>query len=96
MREYALPCQQSEWWQAMLTAPDQLRQRVAFAMSEMFVVSTNSVNARAVTTYQNTLANDAFGNFYTIMQDVTLSPAMGAYLNMLNSAKPATAGPDCE
>jgi uncharacterized protein (DUF1800 family) len=41
-----------------------------------------------VTTYQNMLANDAFGNFYTIMHDVTLSPAMGAYLNMLNSAKP--------
>jgi uncharacterized protein (DUF1800 family) len=84
-----LPCEQSEWWQTMLTAPDQLRQRVAFALSAMFVVSTNSVNARAVTSYQNTLANDAFGNFYNIMQDVTLSPAMGAYLNMLNSAKPA-------
>src|SRR5882757_1759417 len=85
-----LPCEQSEWWQTMLTAPDQLRQRVAFALSEMFVVSTNSVNARSVTMYQNTLANDAFGNFYNIMQDVTLSPAMGGYLNMLNSAKPAT------
>lgn len=83
-----LPCEQSEWWQTMLTGPDQLRQRVAFALSSMFVVSTNMVNARAVTTYQNTLANDAFTNFYTIMQDVTLSPAMGAYLNMLNSAKP--------
>ena len=36
------------------------------------------------------LANDAFGNFYTIMHDVTLSTGMGAYLNMLNSAKPGT------
>jgi uncharacterized protein (DUF1800 family) len=63
---------------------------VALALSEIFVVSTNSVNARAVTTYHNTLANDAFTNFYTIMQDVTLSPAMGAYLNMLNSNKPGT------
>ncbi|HEY4378767.1 MAG TPA: DUF1800 domain-containing protein [Acidobacteriaceae bacterium] len=85
-----IPCQQAEWWQAALTAPDQLRQRVAFAMSEMFVISSNSVNARAVTTYQNIMLNDAFGNFYTMMQDVTLSPGMGAYLNMLNSAKPAT------
>jgi len=83
-----LPCEQSEWWQTVLTGPDQLRQRVAFALSEIFVVSTNSVNPRAVTTYHNTLANDAFGNFYTLMQDVTLSPAMGAYLNMLNSNKP--------
>jgi uncharacterized protein (DUF1800 family) len=86
------PCQQAEWWQVALTAPDQLRQRVAFAMSEMFVISTNSDNARAVTTFQNTLANDAFGNFYTMMKDVTLSPGMGAYLNMLNSAKPGTIG----
>ena len=83
-----IPCQQSEWWQVAITGPDQLRQRVAFALSEMFVVSTNSVNARSVTTFQNTLANDAFANFYTTMKDVTLSPAMGAYLNMLNSAKP--------
>lgn len=85
-----IPCQQAEWWQVALTGPDQLRQRVALALSEMFVISTNSVNARAVTTYQNMLANDAFGNFYTIMHDVTLSPGMGAYLNMLNSAKPGT------
>lgn len=83
-----IPCQQAEWWQVAVTGPDQLRQRVAFALSEMFVVSTNSLNARSVTTYQNMLANDAFGNFYTIMHDVALSPAMGAYLNMVNSAKP--------
>lgn len=41
-----VPCLQSEWWQATLTAPDQLRQRVAFALAEQFVVSTNSVNSR--------------------------------------------------
>jgi uncharacterized protein (DUF1800 family) len=83
-----VPCVQSEWWQTMLTGPDQLRQRVAFALSEIFVISTNSVNSRAVTPYQNILANDAFTNFYTIMKDVTLSPGMGTYLNMLNSRKP--------
>jgi uncharacterized protein (DUF1800 family) len=84
------PCQQSEWWQAALTAPDQLRQRVAFAFSEMFVISTNSVNAASVIPFQNMLATDAFGNFSTMLHDVTLSTGMGAYLNMLNSAKPAT------
>jgi uncharacterized protein (DUF1800 family) len=87
-----IPCQQSEWWQAAITAPDQLRQRVAFALSSMFVISTNSVNARSVTPYQNLLTSDAFANFYTIMHDVTLSTGMGAYLNMLNSAKPGTIG----
>ncbi len=85
-----IPCLQSEWWQATLTAPDQLRQRVAFALAEMFVVSTNSVNSRAVVAFQNALVNDAFGNFSTLLNDVSLSPAMGAYLNMLNSNKPGT------
>ena len=85
-----VPCLQSEWWQATLTAPDQLRQRVAFALAEMFVISTDTDNARAVVAFQNTLANDAFTNFSTIMKDVTLSPGMGAYLNMLNSNKPGT------
>jgi uncharacterized protein (DUF1800 family) len=80
-------CEESEWWQTVLTGPDQLRQRVAFALSELFVISSDSVDAETVTYYHNTLAQDAFTNFYTIMNDVTLSPGMGAYLNMLNSAK---------
>ena len=84
------PCQQSEWWSAALTAPDQLRQRVALAFSEMFVISTNSVSANSVIPFQNLLVTDAFGNFSTMLHDVTLSTGMGAYLNMLNSAKPAT------
>lgn len=80
-------CEESEWWQTVLTGPDQLRQRVAFALSELFVISSDSVDAQTITYYHNTLAQDAFTNFYTIMNDVTLSPGMGAYLNMLNSAK---------
>jgi uncharacterized protein (DUF1800 family) len=83
-----IPCEQSEWWQTVLTGPDQLRQRVAFALSEIMVISTNSVNPAAVITYQNVLAKDAFANFATIMNDVTLSTGMGAYLNMINSYKP--------
>ena len=86
----AYPCAESEWWQTAITGPDQLRQRVAFALSEMFVVSTQSVPGQSIPQFHNALANDAFSNFSTIMKDVTLSPAMGAYLNMLNSAKPGT------
>lgn len=82
------PCEQSEVWSAYMTGPDQLRQRVALALSEMFVVSTNSISPYFVTPYHNLLTRDAFGNFYTVMKDVTLSPAMGGYLNMLNSGKP--------
>ena len=83
-------CAESEWWQTAVTGNDQLRQRVAFALSEMFVVSTQSISGSAIPQFHNALANDAFGNFYTIMNDVSLSPAMGGYLNMLNSNKPGT------
>jgi uncharacterized protein (DUF1800 family) len=83
-------CVQSSFWKNALTANDQLRQRVAFALSQIFVVSTDMVNARAIPSYQNLLADDAFGNFRQLLNDVDTSPAMGAYLNMLNSgAAPA-------
>ena len=82
------PCFESEFWQTELTAPDQLRQRVAFSLGELFVSSTQSVDARAMIPYYNTLAADAFTNWRTIMQDVTLSPAMGLYLNLIQNAKP--------
>jgi len=84
------PCAESEWWTAAITGPDQLRQRIAFAFSEMFVVSTQSVPGQGIPAFHNMLANDAFTNFSTIMHDVTVSPAMGTYLNMLNSAKAPT------
>jgi uncharacterized protein (DUF1800 family) len=78
-------CAQSSFWKIALTGNDQLRQRVAFALSEIFVVSTDMVNARSIPSYQNLLADDAFGNFRQLLNDVATSPAMGAYLNMLNS-----------
>ncbi len=83
-----IPCEQSEWWSAALTGPDQLRQRAAFALSEIFVISTNSINPSSAIAFQNMLAKDAFGNFSTLLKDMTLSTGMGGYLNMLNSYKP--------
>jgi uncharacterized protein (DUF1800 family) len=85
----AYPCAESEWWSTAINGPDQLRQRVTFALSEMFVVSTQGIPGQAIPQFHNALANDAFGNFSTVMRDVALSPAMGLYLNMLDSAKPA-------
>jgi len=66
-------CAQHYFWKNALTANDQLRQRVAFALSEIFVVSTNEVNARSIPSFQNVLAKDAFTNFQQIMTDVTLT-----------------------
>ena len=77
------------WWNDALFGQDQLRQRVAFELSKLFVVSLDTVDPRYMPNYLNTLANDAFGNWFTLMQDVALSPAMGTYLNMANSFVPA-------
>ncbi|WP_263416350.1 DUF1800 family protein [Terriglobus albidus] len=68
--------------------PDQLRQKVAFALSQIFVTSINTLIWNdSVIPYQQMLMNDAFSNYRQILGDVTLSPAMGQYLNMANNAK---------
>jgi uncharacterized protein (DUF1800 family) len=87
---------QAAWWKIVTTAPDQLRQRVAFALSEILVVSdvASSISnyPDGLANYYDQLARDAFGNFRTLLQDVTLSPVMGNYLTYLRNAKanPAT------
>jgi hypothetical protein len=84
------------WWQRAVTAPDQLRQRVAFALSEIVVTSEDGPlddRSDALSSYYDMLLNDSFGNFYNVLEDVTLHPAMGRYLDMLNNRKPnLTAG----
>ncbi|MDQ6859852.1 MAG: DUF1800 family protein [Verrucomicrobiota bacterium] len=73
------------WWRKSVTAPDQLRQRVAFALSEILVASNTGTlndNGRALASYYDTLLDNAFGNFRNILKQVTLTPAMGLYLDM--------------
>ncbi len=84
------PSVTSSFYQQALQADDQLRQRVAFALSEIFVVSTAelaSEQARAVASYQDMLTRNAFGNFRTLLQDVAMHPAMGLYLSHLKNRK---------
>jgi uncharacterized protein (DUF1800 family) len=79
------------WFRDAVTGPDQLRQRVAFALSEIFVVSERSAlgnEPRALAAYYDLLRRDAFGSFRTLLEDVTLSPAMGVYLSMLGNRRP--------
>ena len=77
------------WWTLAITAPDQVRQRLAFALSEILVVSFHHPaldnEPVALSSYIDLLANDAFGNYRTLLQDVTLSPTMGVYLDMLGN-----------
>jgi uncharacterized protein (DUF1800 family) len=82
------------WWQIALTAPDQLRQRVAFALSEIMVVSDTSdalSSQGGLCWYYDLLVDGAFGNYRDLLEDVTLSPEMGRYLSMLGNAKPDAA-----
>src|SRR5579862_3574914 len=80
--------QQSEFFAHAIAGPDQLRQRVAFALGQIFVVSgLKTGQARQMVPYQNMLLNDAFGTYANLLQDVTLSPTMGVYLDMVNDDK---------
>jgi uncharacterized protein (DUF1800 family) len=79
---------QRQFFANAMTGEDQLRQRVAFALSQIFVVSGTEVkHAAGMASYQNLLLDNAFGNFRELMEEVTLHPAMGIYLDMVNNAK---------
>jgi uncharacterized protein (DUF1800 family) len=89
----SIPATQDHMMQAALTGPDQLRQRVAWALHKIRVASAVEVNnASAIVTYQRVLQNGAFGNYRALMRDITLNPAMGRYLNMLNNRSQAITG----
>jgi uncharacterized protein (DUF1800 family) len=71
-----------------LYQPDQLRQRVFFALHKLDVISTNTITRPAqFIPYLNLLAQNAFGNYRDILEDLTLNPAMGAFLNMAQNTK---------
>ena len=79
------------WFDIAVNGPDQLRQRVAFALSEIMVVSQIGALGNlpfAVADYYDMLARNAFGNYRQLIEDVTLHPAMGIYLSMLGNEKP--------
>jgi uncharacterized protein (DUF1800 family) len=89
---YSLFQMQRTFFQNAIAAPDQLRQRVAFALQQILVVSGLSNNlAYANAEYQNLLLNLAFSNFETILTEVTLNPTMGRYLDMVNNGKAISA-----
>ena len=81
----------SAWWRIAMGGEDQLRQRVAFALSQIFVVSTENavINnwQEGAAHYYDQLANGAFGNYRDLLETVTLSPIMGNYLTHLRNAK---------
>lgn len=79
------------WWEMMIRGNDQLRQRVAFALSQIFVVSNVSDvlynDTRGIANYHDMLASHAFGNYRNLLEAVTLHPMMGEYLSMVRNEK---------
>lgn len=78
-------------WKQYFEANDQLRQRVVFALSQILVVSQQNNTLLdqgcSIAYYLDMLGENAFGNFKDILKKMTLSPAMGQYLDMKQSAK---------
>ena len=78
------------WFRNAMTGDDQLRQRVGWALAQIMVVSDNGALMElpyAVADFQDMLNRNAFGNFRTLLEDVTLHPAMGLYLSMYGNQK---------
>lgn len=85
------------FWINAIEGDDQLRQRMAFALSQILVVSHSEGNflfelPNTVAHYQDILVRNAFGNYRDLLEEVTYSPAMGEYLTYLQNIKgdPAT------
>ncbi len=79
------------WWKMSVTAPDQLRQRVAFALSELLVVGSSGNEQTSLGqmkgNYYDILLRDAFGTYRQLLEDVTLSTSMGLWLSHLANSK---------
>ena len=82
------------WWDNVAKAPDQLRYKVANALSQIFVVSHNNTDlgnhGEAMAAYYDLLLGRSFGNFRDLLGDVSLSPSMGFYLSHFNNPKTDT------
>ncbi|MEM9530173.1 MAG: DUF1800 family protein [Pseudomonadota bacterium] len=79
------------WWKQALAAPDLVRQRVTFALSQIFVISRQpeeiNEDSRAMAAYWDMLAGNAFGNFRDLLLGVALQPSMGIYLSHLHNRR---------
>jgi uncharacterized protein (DUF1800 family) len=86
------------FWMTALTGKDALRKRVQFALSELFVISSQDAvlqqMPRGMANYYDMLGNDTFTNFRQLLQDVTLSPEMGIYLSTIANEGNGTVDPD--
>jgi uncharacterized protein (DUF1800 family) len=92
---YTLYQLQRHFFTNALSGQDQLRQRVAFALGQILVTSAVDVPLPSwMRGYQQLLYSEAYGNFRQLLYDVTLNPAMGRFLNMVNNRCQTRTPPD--
>lgn len=81
------------FYQHKLTGQDQLRQRMIYALSEVIVISRNkNYYPNMLIPWLQILSKNAFGNYRTLLKEITLDASMGNFLDMVNSTKPGVAG----
>lgn len=79
---------QIRFYKNAMSGQDQLRQRVSFALHQIFVVSGRDlIQPSWMAPYLQTLDRNAFGNFRQLLQEITLNPAMGRYLDMAGNSR---------
>lgn len=81
------------WWQYAISSPDVLRQRIALALSEFFVISEKSSlggSPYALSSYYDILLDHSLGNYRELLEAVTFHPGMGTYLTYMNNPKSDT------
>ena len=84
---------QSQYLNRLSQAPDQLRQRVAYALSQIIVISMNkNIYPDEVVPYLQILSRNAFGNYRTLLGEISVSSQMGKYLDLARSTKPGPGG----
>ncbi len=79
------------WWAVSVKHQDQLRHRMAFALSQILVVSEEGElddDTRAIVHYYDLLYYHGLGNFRTLLEKTTLNVSMGRYLDMIGNRKP--------
>ena len=78
-------------WSQLISAPDQLRQRVGMALLDMLVVGIGGINLNwkqfAMAAYADVLWDNAFGNYRQILDGITFNAAMGSFLTFLGNRK---------
>jgi len=78
-------------WNQLLAGPDQVRKRLALALSEFFVVSLAPIDGfyppYMIAAYWDLLTGNVFGNFRTLLNQITLNAAMGFFLNTRGNLK---------